>query len=166
MFALSLLVTSACGEAASTSLLESELTGLVDDLPGPIHYFATPVDLDGDREPEWIVHLVGPSVCGTGGCDTMVFKESENELELVTRITLTRPPIVVANTETEGWRDLTVRVSGGGLLPGHSAKLPYDGTTYAANPTVPPAEPLVGDTAGETVVPAFRSFKDGDALRE
>jgi len=95
----------------------------------------------------------------------MVFRESEPGLQLVSRITLTRPPIYVAETKTEGWRDLIVRVRGGGILPGHDAKLRYDGAMYAANPTVPPAEPLAERTRGEAVIPSFQSFTEGRRLR-
>ena len=146
---------------ALAPLLE-ELSG---DLPGPIHYFAARVDLDGDRTPEWIVHVAGPSVCGTGGCDTLVFKEKEKQLELVTRITVTRPPIVVAETRTEGWRDLMVHVRGGGILPGHDARLRYDGRTYPTNPTVAPAEPLTTKPRGRAVIGPFQSFEEGEKLR-
>ena len=52
--------------------------------PGPIHYFATKADLDGDQQSEWIVHLAGPMICGTGGCDSLVFTEVDRGLRLVT----------------------------------------------------------------------------------
>lgn len=165
MFVFALLVTASCSEVASTPPLDPALNELVRGQPGPIHYFTTRVDLDGDRHPEWIVHVVGPNVCGTGGCDTMVFKEVRKQLELIARIKLTRPPIVVADTETHGWRDLIVHVSGGGILPGHSARLRYDGRAYPTNPTVNPAEPLMGKGDFETVIPTFRSFTEGVRLR-
>jgi hypothetical protein len=141
------------------------LTELMGDLPGPIHYFAARVDLDDDGVPEWIVYVAGPSVCGTGGCDTMVLKESDHGFELVSRISVTRPPIVVAETKTEGWRDLIVHVRGGGILPGHDASLRFDGTAYSGNPTIEPAEPVAHKGGGRTVIPVFHSFTEGERLR-
>jgi len=69
-------------------------------------------------------------VCGTGGCDTFVFVQEESGLRLVSRTSVTRPPIVVASTTTQGWRDVVVRVSGGGIIPGYDALLRFDGRTY------------------------------------
>jgi hypothetical protein len=164
------LLASVCCAAPPVALstppaLAPLLEELVGELPGPIHYFAARVDLDDDQTPEWIEHVAGPSVCGTGGCDTLVFKESKHGLALVTRITVTRPPIIVADTETDGWRDLIVDVSGGGILPGRRARLRYDGRTYPTNPTVAPAEPLTTNERGRAVIGPFESFEEGEKLR-
>jgi len=151
-------------ESASPQL-ERALHEAFADVPGPIHYFAKQVDLNGDARAEHIVHVAGPMVCGTGGCDTLVFTQQDSGLRLVSRISVTRPPIVVASTATQGWRDLVVRVSGGGIVPGHDARLRFDGRTYPANPTVPPAEPLTEPASGEIAIPAFHSFTEGRLLR-
>jgi hypothetical protein len=57
-------------------------------------------------------------------------------------ISISRPPIAVLPTRTHGWRDISVFVAGGGILPGYSAVLPFDGEQYPENPSVPPARPL------------------------
>jgi len=145
--------------------LEPTLKELLGDEPGSIHYFSAKADLDDDQVSEWIVHLAGPSVCGTGGCSTLVFTEVDAGLRLVTRISVTRPPIVIAETMTSGWRDLIVHVAGGGILPGHDARLRYDGSTYPRNPTVEPAEPLSERGKGMVVIPAFQSFAEGTRLK-
>ena len=151
-------------EAAFTPL-EPRLHALYRDLPGPIHYFATQVDLNGEAPPEFVVHVAGPMVCGTGGCDTLIFTEGDDGLTLVTSIPVTRPPIVVARTKTNGWRDLIVHISGGGVLPGHDVRLRFDGTTYPRNPTVEPAEPLAQEAQGTAVITEFESFREGRLLR-
>ena len=145
--------------------LESALQELLGDEQGPIHYFSAKADLDDDQISEWIVHLAGPSVCGTGGCSTLVFTEVDGVLRLLTRITVTRPPIVIAESTTNGWRDLIAHVAGGGILPGHDARLRYDGSTYPGNATVEPTEPLSEKGEGVVVVPAFQSFAEGTGLR-
>ncbi|MGB5310748.1 MAG: hypothetical protein WBN38_01685, partial [Polyangiales bacterium] len=117
-------------ETEGPPALEATLKELLGDQRGPMHYFSAKADLDDDQVSEWIVHLAGPSVCGTGGCNTLVFTEVDGGLRLVTRISVTRPPIAVAETRTNGWRDLVVHVAGGGALPGYDARLRYDGSTY------------------------------------
>lgn len=168
MFGLAFLATFACTGAATPQeppALQSILHELTSDQPGPIHYFAARVDLNDDGSPEWIAHVVGPSVCGTGGCDTMVFGEGGHGLELVARISATRPPIAIADTTTMGWRDLVVHVAGGGILPGYDAKLRFDGSSYPSNATVDPAEPLKGTTTGRAIIRPFQSSTEGEKLR-
>jgi hypothetical protein len=166
---LALVVLGGCAaspqqETASPQLAK-QLNETLGDVPGPIHYFAKQVDLDGDGRAEYVVHVAGPMVCGSGGCDTFVFAQEGSGLRLVSRTSVTRTPIVVASTTTQGWRDLVVRVSGGGIIPGYDARLRFDGRTYPANPTVPPAEPLKAPGSGEVAIPAFQSFTEGRLLR-
>ncbi len=103
------------------------------------------VDLNGDGRPEWVVSLVGPQDCGTGGCPLLIFREplpgGRNELVLVSRMTLFKDPLVVAEGRQRGWHDLISRVR---LDAGHgyAALLPFDGRGYPSNPSVPPARPL------------------------
>jgi hypothetical protein len=167
--ALALAVLGGCAALSPVGIDSPQLVKALDEsvgsVPGPIHYFAKPVDLNGDGRPEIIAHVAGPTVCGTGGCNTLVFAQEGQGLRLVSRIPVTRPPIVVATTSTQGWRDLIVRVSGGGILPGHDALLRFDGKTYAQNPTVAPAQQLQGTAQGEVAIPAFASFTEGRLLR-
>jgi hypothetical protein len=151
-------------ESASPKL-EKLLKQTFADGPGPIRYFARQVDLNGDGRTEHIVHVAGPMVCGTGGCDTLVLAQEDGGLRLVSRISITRPPIVVASTTTRGWRDLVVRMSGGGIIPGHDARLRFDARTYPVNPTVPPVEPLMAPASGEVAIPAFQSLTERRLLR-
>lgn len=163
------LIALACGAGAACSTppedhaiaLTERLSVLYEDAPGPIHHFAAEAELDGDPHPEWIVHVAGPGVCGTGGCDTLIFDEDATGLRLVATIHVTRPPIAVAATSAHGWRDLLVHVSGGGILPGYDARLRFDGKGYPINPTVAPAERLERRTESEIAIPRFRSFREG-----
>ena len=167
--ALALAVLGGCAASpqqdTASAQLTRELNQAIGDVSGPVHYFAKQVDLNGDGRAEFVVHVAGPMVCGTGGCDTLVFAQEGAGLRLVSRTSVTRPPIVVTSTTTQGWRDLVVRVSGGGIIPGYDALLRFDGRTYPANPTVPPAEPLKAPASGEVAIPAFQSFTEGRLLR-
>jgi hypothetical protein len=69
--------------------------------------------------------------------------------------TVVNPPIRVLNTTTNGWKDLAVTVSGGGVTRPYEARLRFDGVRYPANPTVPPAEAVAGPApGGQILMPA------------
>jgi len=116
-------------------------------------YFPAFVDLNGDGEKEAIVYLVGQNWCGSGGCPTLVLAPKASSYRVVTRIFITRPPIRVLTTSSNGWRTLTVWVSGGGIQPGYEAELRFDGKTYPMNPSVPPARRLREKVEGEVIIP-------------
>ncbi len=144
--------------------LAQTLRGILGDQTGDARYFAKAVDLDGDGRPEVVAHVAGPMVCGTGGCDTLVLAPEGQGLRLVTRMTVSRPPIVAAETRSNGWRDLVVRVSGGGIIPGYDALLQFDGVTYPDNPTVDPAKPLGAAVPGTVLIEPFESYTQGRPL--
>jgi hypothetical protein len=120
---------------------------------GTLRYIPAFVDLNGDGADEVIVHLIAQSLCGTGGCPTLILVPVQSSFRIVSRITITRPPIRVLNRKTNGWRDLAVWVQGGGIQPGYEADLPFDGEGYATNPTVAPAHRVSPQAAGRVVVP-------------
>jgi hypothetical protein len=115
-------------------------------------YSAAFVDLAGDGTQQVIVYLTGRGWCGSGGCVTLVLSRKNSSYELVTQITISRPPIRILNTKSNGWKDITVQVAGGGVA-GHEAKLSFNGKTYPSNPSTPPAEPLDENVTGEVVIP-------------
>jgi hypothetical protein len=116
-------------------------------------YFASFADLSGHGKQEVIVYVTGQAWCGSGGCTTLILAPNDSSFRLVTRITISRPPISVLPTKSNGWHDLSVHVQGGGIQPGYDAELSFDGKTYPRNPSVAPAKPLVGAPAGEVLVP-------------
>ena len=143
-----------------TAVVESELRARYGEFGGELRYFYATNDLDSDSQPEIIVYVVSPMLCGTGGCNTLVLTPSDTGYSLVAEITVTRPPIQVSPRSTKGWQNLIVHVSGGGILPGYDAELRFDGTRYPGNPTVSPAEPAP-DTGGvEVLIPIYESFTD------
>ena len=94
--------------------------------------------LNDDGVKEVIVHVTCQSLCGTGGCPTLILVPLKSSFRIVSRIGITRPPIRVLESKSNGWHDITVWVQGGGIQPGYEADLPFDGESYAPNPTVPP----------------------------
>ncbi len=111
------------------------------------------VDLNGDGTPEAIVYLAGREWCGSGGCPTIILSRSGSSYRVVTWVLITRPPIRVLASASNGWRDLAVWVQGGGILRGYEAELRFDGKTYPINPSIPPAVPLTRKVAGDVVLP-------------
>src|SRR5918911_360449 len=101
-----------------------------------IRYYYNRVDLNGDGKPEAIVHLVGSFICGTGGCNTLIFQPTSKGYHQVAEITLTRTPIIVSPQRTRGWNDLIMYVAGGGITRGYYVTLHFNGRTYPDNPTV------------------------------
>lgn len=162
--ALAAYGSARASEAGLPENLAQTLREIVPEYLSDTRYFAKMIDLDGDARPEIIAHLAGPMVCGTGGCDTLVLAHDAEGMKLVTQIGPARPPILVGETTSHGWRDLIVRVSGGGVLPGYDAILHFDGRSYPENPTVAPAERLESPVPGTVAIEPFESFTEGRLL--
>jgi hypothetical protein len=86
-----------------------------------------------------IVYLQGRLYCGSGGCELLVLRYRDTTFHLLSSISIVNLPVSYLSTKTNGLPDLAVMVRGGGIIPGYEAALPFDGTAYAENPSVPPA---------------------------
>jgi uncharacterized protein len=155
------------GNAASVELPGDVVAAITKAYGGPdseTRYLAGSVDLNGDGKPEIVVHVVGSTACGTGGCPTLVFAAEVSGYRLISTTTITQPPIRAAKAVTSGWRNLIVDVSGGGGKA-HSATLLFDGKRYPGNPTVASAHVKAGAEKGaEVIIAAFDSFEDAKSL--
>lgn len=117
-------------------------------------YAAAFVDLKDNGEQDAVVYLIDSKWCGSGGGSCLILAPAGTSYKVITKTTVTRLPIRVLPTKTNGWHDLAVGVAGGGIQPGYEARLRFDGSTYPGNPTVPPALRLKADISGKTVIPA------------
>jgi hypothetical protein len=102
-------------------------------------YIAAFKDLNGDGNLEAIVYLVGEEWCGSGGCTTLILDRKGASWKIITKITVTRPPISILPEAYHGWHSIGVWVQGGGVHPGYEASLRFDGKSYPRNPSIPPA---------------------------
>lgn len=128
------------------------------------HYYHNRVDLNGDGRPEVLVYVFGPYMCGSGGCNTLVFRQTEaGDYQLVADISLTNNPVVVSHRRTNGWNDLIFLAAGGGVRA-HYAVLRFDGRSYPNNPTAPPAAPLKGPARGKAYLVGSGEKETGFAL--
>jgi hypothetical protein len=121
---------------------------------GPTSYSTVFVDLKDDGTKEVIAYVTGRGWCGSGGCVMLILEMEGASYRVVTETTVTQLPIRVLPTKLNGWHDISVVVSGGGIQPGYEAILSFDGKTYPTNPTVPPARRLAGKAQGKIVMPA------------
>ena len=113
-------------------------------------YYYNRFDLNGDRRPEVVVYLVGSYICGTGGCNLLVFRNESGEYRLVSESSIVNQPVVVSTKRTRGWNDLIVYVAGGGASPRHAA-LRFNGRTYPDNPSSEPNVPKARITGTEII---------------
>ena len=70
-------------------------------------------DLNNDGQDEVVAYVYGSGYCGSAGCTLAVLTPRKNGYEVVGDTTVTQPPIRVLKTYTNGWRDLSVGISGG-----------------------------------------------------
>jgi len=87
------------------------------------------VDLNDDGEEEYFVRFMNSWFCGSGGCTFFLLS---GEGEMITKFTVTNPPIFVEPTIKNGWAILLVKDRG------EWKELVYENGSYPANPTVLP----------------------------
>jgi hypothetical protein len=157
-----------CAQAEAQNRSERDLVaalrGMYSEDVGEARYFLSWFDLNGDGTPEAIAHVVGPRVCGTGGCDTHIFARRGRGYRLISTIGLSRPLIVASRRRTQGWRNLIVYIAGGGILPGYYVELRFNGRAYPENPTVGPAKRVGGEPKGKVLIEKYEAFTQGRPL--
>jgi hypothetical protein len=121
------------------------------------HYIAVFRDLNGDAIPEAIVYLVSSDWCGSGGCSMFILTQDGASWRVVTRTTITQPPIRVLTSTSNGWHNIGVWVEGGGIRKGYEAELRFNGKSYWKNPSTAPK--LAGKQAGEAVIASIDGSK-------
>ena len=97
-------------------------------------------------------YISGRSWCGSGGCELMILEPDGTSFRILGDLGITNLPIRQLKTSSHGHPDIGVVVRGGGLRPGHEARLRFDGKTYPDNPTVPPAEPIERKAEGDVII--------------
>lgn len=159
--------------SALAGLDASAQTGLPADVQNAIRrifgadelrYFDGVADLNGDGKDEILVYVVGPMVCGTGGCKLLVFAPEGTGHRLVSSISVVQPPVRASLHRSSGWRDLIVHVAGGGAKS-RDVALAFDGKSYPTNPTVSGPRVKAASTAdAQMLIKEFASMTDGKVL--
>jgi len=118
------------------------------------------VDLEDEGAEDVIVHLTSDGWCGTGGCTTLILAPDGASYRVVTKITITRLPIRVLATKSNGWHDIGVVARISGNEPLSEAILSFDGKTYPSSPSMPPARRSDAKAEGKTVMAATVESRD------
>lgn len=106
---------------------------------GVIHVNTAKVDLDGDGTDEILAYASGSMMCGTGGCNLLVLKSEAQGFKVVGDLSVVQLPVGVLDSSSNGWRDLAVSVSGGGIASS-IRRVAFEDGHYASNPTSPDTE--------------------------
>jgi len=109
-------------------------------------------DLNRDGREEVLVYMRGRQWCGSGGCTTLILSRGMDSWKVVSKIPVTRPPIKVLSSTSNGWHDVGVTVGGGGIQTSYEVRLRFDGHTYPQNPTASPAGRSAGTLKGDAVI--------------
>lgn len=121
--------------------LKAFLTARTTDAMAPLRYVSGEWS-DADTRLV-LVQFLGPEYCGSGGCNLLILRPEGETFTVLGDVTVTRAPVRVLTSRTNGLPDIAVQVSGGGAAP-REALLPFDGARYASNPTVAPARRTEG----------------------
>lgn len=112
-----------------------------------VRYYYNLIDLNEDGHPEVFVYLVGDKICGNEGCKAAVFKTISQGYQLLNKISPVFQPIVVSAERTNGYHDLIIYVSKGGVDPFY-ARLKFQRNSYPTNPTQQPRVPETATIVG------------------
>ena len=94
------------------------------------------VDLNGDGRDEVLVYLLGSIFCGTGGCNLLLFTQTQNGYSLINNFPISRLPVIVSTKRTKGWNDL-IRLESGGGAKASCVRHTFDGKHYVKRERVP-----------------------------
>ena len=122
-------------------------------------YLVSRIDINGDGRREVFVYMLGSIFCGSGGCNLLLFTETDSGLSLVNNFPISRTPVIVSPEKSEGWSDLIRPESGGGAPPSF-VRHTFNGERYVERERIP------GDDApvGRKVLAGELTFDDGIPL--
>jgi hypothetical protein len=91
-------------------------------------------DLNDDGNKEIMVGFTGPYFCGSGGCSPMILDSKGN---VITQFSVSDYPLVIDNTQSNGWKDLFI------MSDGKYRIVKFDGKKYPSNPSMQPELKLI-----------------------
>jgi len=119
------------------SVLFEDVTKYVTVRGQPAHstYKHARIDLNGDGLLDGIVlfRLPHGSWCGWDGCGMAIFLANRENFTPVASMGGVRGPIYVLEQQTNGWRDIVIRISGTKMRDKNVA-MKFDGRTYPNHP--------------------------------
>ncbi|CAH1544084.1 conserved hypothetical protein [Vibrio rotiferianus] len=94
-----------------------------------IRYMTGSADLNSDGSAEHFVLLQDRYFCGSGGCAAYMF---DNSGKVINRMLVTRTPVVLADSFSNGWQDFIVWSNGA------YRQMSFNGESYPSNPSLEP----------------------------
>ncbi|WP_052260989.1 hypothetical protein [Photobacterium gaetbulicola] len=94
-----------------------------------IRYLSGSTDLNKDGIAEHFVLIQNSYFCGSGGCSAVIFDNTGN---IISQMSIVKPPVLLADSTNNGWRDFMVWSNGAFRL------MKYNGSTYPTNPSLEP----------------------------
>jgi hypothetical protein len=151
IMAAGLTLASAAGisEAAGLPALDKVLQAHFKAEAVPAYTYAL-ADLNGDGQLDAVVMMSDRDYCGSGGCSLGVLRGTKKSFVFVSESSISNEPIRVLRESRQGWKSLSVSVSGGGAQPGE-AIMRFNGKRYPRNPSVQPLA-KAADLAGATTL--------------
>lgn len=119
-------------EATPQRVIETYLRSEYPDVEN-LRYSYGSADLDGRGESEFLVYVGGDGLCETDGCNLHVLQPDGDSFRNLGTLTNAQLPIGVLATTNNGYKDLGMTVGLGGL-ENQVRKVPFNGTTYVAEP--------------------------------
>ncbi|MEM8743934.1 MAG: hypothetical protein AAGF14_04790 [Pseudomonadota bacterium] len=98
----------------------------------PGRYQMVGVDLNGDGVREAMVLFQGKDWCTRTGCSMAIFQTFDHGFRPISRTVRVKAPVEIADTATNGYRDLLVQ-TGGGPAPERRVRLRFTGEQYSRN---------------------------------
>ena len=98
----------------------------------PGRYQMVGADLNGDGVREAMVLFQGKDWCTRTGCSMAIFQTFEHGFRPISRTVRVKAPVEIADTATNGYRDLLVQ-TGGGPAPERRVRLRFTGEHYSRN---------------------------------
>lgn len=94
-----------------------------------IRYLSGKADLNSDGAAEHFVLIQDRYFCGSGGCTAVIF---DNQGNIISQMSVVKPPVLLAESTSNGWRDFMVWSNGAFRL------MKSSGDSYPTNPSLEP----------------------------
>ncbi len=120
-------------ESLLCSALVKELNLTEQVLTAEFVYASKQIDLDNDGSKEIVTWTPNLDLGGTGGYPIIIFSKTSNGFQkLFDEAAWT--PIIALTSKTNGWRDVTIQIAGGGVEP-HYEIFRFNGKIYKSDRT-------------------------------
>ncbi|MFP4313214.1 MAG: hypothetical protein ACLFR0_02695 [Alphaproteobacteria bacterium] len=125
----------------SDFVLKESLLDILKETGGPLNsgYISRRADLNNDGRRDALVLFKTPYGfwCGTHGCTMLVMQAHNDVFTLHSAIQTVRPPVYISDYESNGWKNIIMRVSGRSTKA-KNVSLQFDGESYPSYPDVIP----------------------------